>query len=134
MTFTEAELEYLDSQVLGRLATVDTPGRPQNNPVGFFYNPQAGTIDVGGRALGGTRQFRNVAANPAVSLVVDDLASADPWRVRGIEIRGKADALTDTEPPRPGFSREIIRIHPETIFSWGLDPDDPWRMDRRTVG
>ncbi|MFC4119932.1 hypothetical protein [Nonomuraea zeae] len=35
------------------------------------------------------------------SFVVDDLASVDPWVVRGIEIRGSAVALTDHEPPVP---------------------------------
>jgi pyridoxamine 5'-phosphate oxidase family protein len=133
MTFTDTEREYLDSQFLGRLATVDAAGRPQNNPVGFVYNAETGTFDVGGHNLAGSRKFRNVAANGAVALVVDDLASVDPWRVRGIEIRGKAEALTDQEPPRPGMGREIIRIHPETIFSWGVDPDHPG-MSRRTVG
>ena len=33
--FTAKELEYLDSQTLGRLATVDPSGALQNNPVGF---------------------------------------------------------------------------------------------------
>ena len=40
---------------------------------------------------------------------------------RGIEIRGTAEALTDAEPPLPYFSREIIRISPNKIISWGLD-------------
>ena len=39
-TFTDAELAYLSSQRLGRLATVDVDGAPQNNPVGFGYNPE----------------------------------------------------------------------------------------------
>jgi pyridoxamine 5'-phosphate oxidase family protein len=52
---------------------------------------------------------------------VDDLATVDPWAPRGIEIRGKAAALTDQEPPLPGLSREVIRITPTKIVSWGLD-------------
>ena len=27
-------------------------------------------------------------------LLVDDLASVNPWRVRGIEVRGEAEVLT----------------------------------------
>jgi pyridoxamine 5'-phosphate oxidase family protein len=52
--------------------------------------------------------------------VVDDVASVDPWRVRGIEIRGQAAAQRDVEPPRPGMSRKLILIQPERIRSWGL--------------
>ncbi len=36
--FTEAELEYLQSQRLGRLATVNQRGEPQVAAVGFRYN------------------------------------------------------------------------------------------------
>jgi len=124
MLFTEAEREYLGSQPLARLATVDADGRPQNNPVGFFVNDEAGTIDIRGRRLGKSRKFRNVIENPAVAIVVDDLVSRRPWWVRGIEIRGRAEALTDQQPPYPYYSREIIRIHPERIIAWGIESKD----------
>jgi len=45
--------------------------------------------------------------------------------VRGVEIRGEAEALTDADPPRPGMSRELIRITPTWIGSWGIDPSRP---------
>ncbi|MGZ4639108.1 MAG: PPOX class F420-dependent oxidoreductase [Actinomycetes bacterium] len=118
-----AERAYLASQRLGRLATVDPHGQPQNNPVGFFVEDELGVIDIGGRAMGRTKKFRNVQSQPLVSLVVDDLASVRPWRVRGVEIRGRAEALTDWQPPFPYYSREAIRIHPSKIISWGLDSD-----------
>lgn len=120
MTFMPAELGFLAGQRLGRLATVASDGQVQNNPVGFFVDATAGTITIGGHALGASRKFRNVEQGSTVSLVVDDLVSVDPWVVRGIEIRGSAVALTDHEPPVPYFSREIIRITPSTIISWGF--------------
>lgn len=132
MVFTDAERAFLDAQILGRLATVDRHGRPQNNPVGFFHRPDAGTIEIGGRDLGRTRKFRNVAATRVAALVVDEVVSTDPWQVRGIEIRGPAEALTDQDPPRPWMSREVIRIHPAQVFSWGLDPNQP-ELRRREV-
>src|SRR5262245_48966236 len=101
MTFTPAELGYLASQHLGRLATVAPDGQVQNNPVGFFVDAGTGTITIGGHALGASRKFRNVRAGSTVAFVVDDLASIDPWSPRGIEIRGTAVALTDQEPPMP---------------------------------
>ncbi|MEO7555006.1 MAG: PPOX class F420-dependent oxidoreductase, partial [Acidimicrobiales bacterium] len=119
-TFTESELAYLAGQRLGRLATVDPRSAPQNSPVGFNVEPD-GTVVIGGWNLGATRKFRNVVGNPQTALVVDDLASVDPWRVRGVEIRGSAEADTDVEPGQPWLSREQIRIYPERIISWGLD-------------
>ncbi|MEV8630166.1 PPOX class F420-dependent oxidoreductase [Streptosporangium sp. NPDC051023] len=121
MVFTQAELDYLAEQRLGRLATVSPSGQVQNNPVGFFVDAASGTITIGGHALGASKKFRNVQQGSTVSFVVDDLASVDPWVVRGIEIRGSAVALTDHEPPVPYFSREIITITPSKIISWGLD-------------
>jgi len=50
-------------------------------------------VDIYGLAMGTIRNFRNVKANARVALVVDDLASIDPWQVRGIEIRRLAQAL-----------------------------------------
>ncbi|MBV9058879.1 MAG: PPOX class F420-dependent oxidoreductase [Pseudonocardiales bacterium] len=119
-TFTDVELDYLRAQRLGRLATVDAAGAPQNNPVGFRLEVDSGQIIIGGHAMGKSRKYRNVAHNPYVSFVVDDLASVDPWRVRGVEVRGVAEALADVNPPMPGLGREILRITPRWIGSWGL--------------
>jgi pyridoxamine 5'-phosphate oxidase family protein len=116
-------LAYLSSQRLGRLATVDSRGAPQNSPVGFRYNPGLGTIDIGGRNMGASRKFRNLAGNSNVAFVVDDIASVQPWRVRCVEIRGHAEALFDQVPIAPGMSPEIIRIYPGRVISFGLDPD-----------
>jgi len=119
-TLQAAERHYLADQRLGRLATIDADGRLQNNPVGFHVHAD-GSLSINGHALGATRKFRNVAGNPEVAFVVDDVRSVDPWVVRGVEIRGTADALTDVDPPAPWMSREEIRIHPRQIISWGLD-------------
>jgi pyridoxamine 5'-phosphate oxidase family protein len=125
MTFTNAQLAYLASQRLGRLATVDPKAAPQNNPVSFRYNAELGTIDIGGHAMGSSRKFRNVTANPSVSFVVDDIASYQPWKVRCVEIRGHAEALADQPPPMAGFSGEIIRVYPDRVLSFGLDEVPP---------
>lgn len=125
MSLTDSELEYLATQRLGRLATVAPDGAPQNNPVGLHYNPETHTIDIYGLNLGATRKFRNVKAHPHVALVIDDLASVDPWQVRGVEIRGIAEALTGQTPPAAHMSGEIIRIHPRRVISWNIEPDHP---------
>jgi pyridoxamine 5'-phosphate oxidase family protein len=120
MIFTPAELDYLATQHIGRLATVSPDGQVQNNPTNFFLDATGGTIVIGGGALGRSKKFRNVQRGSTVAFVVDDLATVDPWAPRGVEIRGTAVALTDQEPPLPGLSRETIRITPTTIVTWGL--------------
>jgi pyridoxamine 5'-phosphate oxidase family protein len=132
VALTGPEREYLQSQPLARLATVDADGAPQNSPVGAFLDEGTGDIIIGGGAMGATRKFRNVQANGRVALVVDDLVSRDPWTVRGLEIRGTAVALEDVDPPVPFMSREVIRITPTWVASWGVDPDDPAKQVRRS--
>jgi pyridoxamine 5'-phosphate oxidase family protein len=132
VTLTEAERAYLKSQPLARLATVDTNGAPQNNPVGVFIDEETGDILIGGHAMGASRKFRNVQANGQVAVVIDDLVSRDPWTVRGLEIRGTAVALEDAEPPVPFMSRQVIRVTPTWVTSWGLDPAAPGRQSRRS--
>lgn len=134
MTFTDAETAYLASQRLGRLATIQPDGIPQVKPVGFRYNPGLGTIDVTGFNMATSQKFRNVRRNGRAALVVDDIASADPWRVRFLEIRGTADAI-----PAPGRSADLsgealIRIHPTRILSFGIEehPREPHLTRLRT--
>ncbi|MBT2444973.1 PPOX class F420-dependent oxidoreductase [Streptomyces sp. ISL-36] len=117
--FSDDERAYLQSQRLGRMATVDPQGQPQVNPVGFFPQDD-GTVLVGGLAMGRTKKWRNLRTNPKVALVVDDLASVRPWQVRGVEIRGEAELLVGPHGLGPHFSEEVIRIHPHRIHSWGL--------------
>ncbi len=117
MIFTDSELAYLKSQRLGRIATQKPNGTLQNSPVGFTVNAD-GTIDIAGYRMSKSRKYRNVADNGRVALVVDDLASVDPWRVRCVEIRGRAEAI-----PATADSGALIRIHPERVISFGHDED-----------
>jgi pyridoxamine 5'-phosphate oxidase family protein len=114
--FTEAELGYLQGERrLARIATVGRDGTPHVVPVGWSYDAQHDAIDVGGRDLARTKKFRDVQRTGRAALVIDDLASIDPWRPRGIEVRGLAEAI---EGPRP-----VIRIHPARIVSWGIESE-----------
>lgn len=114
--FRDAELEYLTGgRRLGRIATVGRDGTPHVVPVGWSYDPETDTIQVGGFDLEKTKKYRDVHARGRAAIVVDDLASVDPWRPRGIEIRGRATAT-------PGTAA-VIRIEPERIVSWGLEAE-----------
>ncbi|GAA2468590.1 MULTISPECIES: PPOX class F420-dependent oxidoreductase [Actinomycetes] len=122
--FSAAELSYLRSQRLGRMATVDPHGQPQANPVGYRLQDD-GTILIGGYAMGTTKKWRNLRENPRIALVVDDIVSVEPWRVRGVDIRGEAELLVGPHELGPQLSEEVIRIRPERVFSWGLEEPAP---------
>jgi pyridoxamine 5'-phosphate oxidase family protein len=132
MAFTDAETSYLAGQPLGRLATIQEDGSPQVKPVGFQVNPGLGTIDVTGFNLTSSQKFRNVRRNGHAALVVDDIVSTDPWRVRFLEIRGTAEALGDGADGGP-----LIRIRPTRILSFGVEqpPGEPHqtRMQARDL-
>src|ERR671911_335955 len=92
--FTNEESEYLKSQLLGRLATVSSDGQPHVVPVSFRYNAQLDTIDIGGHDFARLKKYQDVQRNPRVAFLVDDMVSVDPWRPRGIEVRGEAEVLS----------------------------------------
>jgi pyridoxamine 5'-phosphate oxidase family protein len=121
MIFTKAELDYLQTQRLARIATVSADGEPDVAPVGFRIDGD--DVVVGGLDLTKTRKYYNAKATGRASLVVDDLASVDPWRPRLVKVTGRADLGTDDR------GMPNIRIHPETVWSFGLGEDKPAKRD-----
>jgi pyridoxamine 5'-phosphate oxidase family protein len=120
--FTEAELEYLKTQRLGRLATVNKNGEPQIAPVTFHYNAELDAIDIGGVNTGETQKYRNVGRNGLASFLIDDVVP--PWKPRGIEIRGHAQAIPEGgQALSPQYSPELIRLTPTRIIFWDLTSD-----------
>ena len=86
-------------------------------PVGFDFD---GTyFYIGGRQNNRTRKYKNVAGGHVqVALVIDDLASVNPWVARGIKIYGTADIVE-----REGYAgrSKYIRVEPTKRWSWGID-------------
>ena len=128
-TFTDAEIAYLTSQPLGRLATVGPDGTPHVMPVGVFYEADTEAIVIGGAGdLAASKKFRDAQRRPDVALVVDDLAALEPWTPRGIEIRGRAETYTaggaavgEQVGASFAFDAAWIRIRPRRILAWGID-------------
>jgi pyridoxamine 5'-phosphate oxidase family protein len=119
---TPAQIEYLASQRLGRLATAGADHKPHVVPTSFRYNPELSTIDVGGHHAATTKKYRDVQQNGWAAIVVDDLVSTDPWTPRMLEIRGRAETVaTGGTTLGPGFGDAFIRLHPEKINSFGID-------------
>ena len=110
--FTDAELDYLlGERRLARLATVGADGTPHVAPVGWRLDPEREVFEIGGLNLAHTKKFRDVARTGRAALVIDDVLP--PWRPRGVEVRGRAEAIAGDAP--------LIRIHPERVVTWGIE-------------
>jgi hypothetical protein len=72
------------------------------------------SIVSGGLDITKTVRYRHLRENPRATIVIDDLASVEPWQPRGIKVRGRAIVEDDSGRPR-------IRIDPEVVSSWGLN-------------
>ncbi|HZG92650.1 MAG TPA: hypothetical protein VEZ42_20760 [Pseudonocardia sp.] len=88
-------------------------------------------IVIGGYAGSGmdrSAKFRNAAARPGISLVVDDVLVDDGWAPRGVEVRGDAEVHRDGGAEvgaRLGapfdFDPAWILLRPRRVPSWGID-------------
>jgi pyridoxamine 5'-phosphate oxidase family protein len=113
-TFSDAELTYLQGERrLARLATVGPDGTPHVTPIGMWsLDPDTGVVEVTGHDFAATKKFRDATRTHRATIVIDDVLP--PFQPRGVEIRGRAEAISKPNP--------VIRIHPERIVGWGLDP------------
>jgi pyridoxamine 5'-phosphate oxidase family protein len=149
--FTEAEIEYMEQQRLGRLATITRKGDPHVVPVNYMYNPRFECIDIIGRDMTKSLKYKNIVGFGRASFVVDDVVSIMPYRTRLLHIRGPAEIVIRKEgdplPTPPSASKmtvenmamrfrlispEMIRIRVEKIVAAGLG-DDPAEMTSRTI-
>ncbi len=111
--FTDAERAYLTSQRVARIGTASPTGRPDVAAVRYQLNGDA--IDIGGRVNPATYKWKNIVRNGRASVTIDDIASEDPWVVRGIKIYGRAEAIE-----REGTTGRIL-VHPEIVWSWNIN-------------
>jgi pyridoxamine 5'-phosphate oxidase family protein len=124
--FTGDEIAYLtrEERTLARIATISRDGSPHVTPVGYSYDTESDTIEIRGINLAATKKYRDLANNPNVAVVVDDVLP--PWKPRGVEVRGRAELLSEPEP--------VIRIIPERIVSWGLESENLHHRHARSTG
>jgi len=112
VTFTEQEAKFLKDSTLARIATASSSGQPHVVPISFEFDGKY--FYFGGYNLTKSLKFRNIQRNSKVALVVDDLLSTDPWRVRGIEVRGTAEIVSQKSK-----GDVYIKIVPIVKRSWG---------------
>ena len=119
--FSESEVSYLKTQRLARMATASKNGVPEVSPVGFEFDGDYLWVGTHSKDIfPTTRRYKNIThGNPRVSIVIDDMASVDPWRPRGIKVSGTAEVME-----HKGIFGEgrYIRIRPSVSVSWGIEP------------
>jgi PPOX class probable F420-dependent enzyme len=137
----EAEISFLLSARVARLATTDRTGRPHAVPVCFalaggrIYTP----LDEKPKRVhdSALQRVRNILANPTVCLLVDRY-SEDWTELAWLQVRGRAeliepdsefhqralDALRDRYPQYRLMaleSRPVLQLTPERIVSWRVN-------------
>src|SRR4051812_6697020 len=112
--FTAQEIEYLRSQRLARMATIDAKGDLHVVPVGFRYNPEEDTIDLGGHNIVPTKKYRDALRHGRAAVVVDDVLP--PWGPRFVEVRGTVEAVAEGgKAINERFAPAILRMTPTYI-------------------
>lgn len=96
---------------MGRVATVSPNLQPHVVPVGYRFDGK--NIYFMGHNIRNTLKFKNIERNSRVAFVVDELVSTNPWRVRGVEVRGSADIVEID-------GQTWIKIRPQRKVSWGF--------------
>ena len=124
--FTDPELAYLSNQPLMRFASASPKGLPDVATVGFSVDGD--DIVTSGFDIAKTVRYRNIQTNPRATVVIDDLASVEPWAPRGVKVRGSVRIEDDADGQR-------FRITPEVIWSWGINETSAGipRMERREL-
>ncbi|TME07764.1 MAG: hypothetical protein E6I61_08375 [Chloroflexi bacterium] len=98
--FTAAELDFLRSQRIGRLATVGPSGWPHVVPVMYTMNDDGSLdFDVDGVKL------RNLSREARAAMVVDAMGPR-----RGVAMQGRVELIAP----------ERARLEPVRKFAWGL--------------
>lgn len=122
--FSEAEIAYLQSNSMGRLATIGTDGRPHLVPLTYRFNADEDAIDIGGVDFPNTKKWRDILHNPHVAFLVDD---ASPAGAHAIEIRGDAEPHSSggelINSRFPNFKPEFVRVRPHRVISWGIESE-----------
>ncbi|MEO8288713.1 MAG: pyridoxamine 5'-phosphate oxidase family protein [Chloroflexota bacterium] len=130
--FTRAEIEYMQTQRIGRIATLGRNGELHVVPLRFHYNPALDVIELLGGGMGTSKKYRDASATRQVAFVIDDWS--DQGKPRGLEIRGHAETVpSGGDLILPRVDPQFIRLIPAYIASWGID-GDPFNPSGRRVG
>jgi nitroimidazol reductase NimA-like FMN-containing flavoprotein (pyridoxamine 5'-phosphate oxidase superfamily) len=130
---SKKETEFITSQDVARVATIDETGMPHNVPVCPVLDRTAVYFATEINA----RKMKNIRANPEASIVFD--VYSDSWKeLRGVMLQCDAYIVERAEFARlraklyrkyPQYEKEapiepensvIVKLEPSKKFSWGI--------------
>jgi nitroimidazol reductase NimA-like FMN-containing flavoprotein (pyridoxamine 5'-phosphate oxidase superfamily) len=133
--FSRSEIDFLNRNKVGRLATVSYDCRPFVTPVTFALSKNGDEIYIPTEPR--NQKVRNIRANSNVAFVVDEFP--DFWKNSAVVVRGSASLLDSSEKKRQYMlsvnllkakynefktalapTDVIIAIEPKSITSWGI--------------
>ena len=143
--FTDAEIEFVNSQRLGRIATVGADGMPHVMPVAVFYDPDADALVIGANVEFGeavmisSKKFRDAQRRPKAAVVIDDPGP------RILEVRRQAETHLDggedagrrlgalSASPRRGYASARAASWPWALTVDGSSPPHATLCDNQAV-
>jgi len=144
--FTNVEIEFLKSERVARIATIDARGEvPHVVPICFAFDGEA----IFTTLYTGSKRLKNIEHGSAVAILVDRYEETEgEWKVlRGLLIYGDAETLSYHEnreefmhgwrlliqkypqyrhwanadlTPKDADKRRIMRIKPRKAIRWGF--------------
>ncbi len=139
---TAEQARFLDGQRIAHFATIDEAGKPHIVPICFALVDGAVYTAIDEKPKRGDpsalRRVRNIRANPDVCILVDTY-DEDWTRLRWLQVRGRADLVTDPMDRSRGLaalrnrypqyqqmdleSRPLIRVTPMQVVQWRASSD-----------
>lgn len=113
--------DILESTTLGHLATIDTDGRPQVNPVWFLWDGAQVLLSVKAE----TGKYRNMRGDPNVAMSFSDLTRP----ARYLEIRGPVVELELFD--NLSWVNQLARKYVGADFAQGFDGEHRYKVTIR---
>jgi pyridoxamine 5'-phosphate oxidase family protein len=114
------------------MATVNEKGDLHVVPVGFRYNPEHETIDIGGHNFASSKKYREAVRHGRIAFVVDDVQP--PWKPRFVEVRGTVQAFSEGgDTINAQFASDLLRLTPTYIVSFGINDNGIMPGEQRKV-
>lgn len=115
--FTNKEIKYLNSQKLAKLDLVEKKHRSDASAVNYKLDGEKLVIpSIDARK---TLKYKIInKVNEKVTIAVDDVESAYPFKKRGIKVDGTAKIVEREGEFGPGL---YIEITPKKRASWGIN-------------
>src|SRR5213594_2385705 len=109
--FTDNEVRYILERKLARIAMVSSGQEPHIVPVTYEFDGSC--FYLSGWNIKYGPRFTEMQPTGRVSMLIDDLTTANLWVPRGIEVTGRAETQERGE-------LHYLKIIPVSKTSWGL--------------